>query len=244
MDNESSAMRIEESFPLIVCLNLDRRPDRRLRAWEQFSREELSVERLSAPDAAEMSRVSSRRYEKAGPRACAVAHRMAWREARKRGAPAVLVFEDDVILTDGFRRKLELWLASVPHDWRILYLGGVFRDPPTMIAPGLLRVTGRTWDMHAYAVHANAIPGLNRAVAPLSWPQTRGTVPSAVPQALDTVIPVLHQDLPTYAPWPPLAWQPLGLSNNEIARRGNYRADGQQNLLRDAVAHLPALAGC
>jgi GR25 family glycosyltransferase involved in LPS biosynthesis len=104
MDNESSAMRIEESFPLIVCLNLDRRPDRRLRAWEQFSREELSVERLSAPDAAEMSRVSSRRYEKAGPRACAVAHRMAWREARKRGAPAVLVFEDDVILTDGFRR--------------------------------------------------------------------------------------------------------------------------------------------
>ena len=171
----SNPMRIEEAFPLIVCLNLDRRPDRRLRAWEQFTREGLNVERLSAPDAAEMSCVTSRRYEKTGPRACAVGHRMAWREARRRGASAALVFEDDVILAEGFYRKLDLWLTSVPQDSRLLYLGGVFRDPPTMIAPGLLRVTGRTWDMHAYAVHANAIPGLNRAVAPLSWPQTRGT---------------------------------------------------------------------
>jgi GR25 family glycosyltransferase involved in LPS biosynthesis len=232
-------MRIEEAFPLIVCLNLDRRPDRRLRAWEQFTREGLRVERVSAPDAAEMSRVSRRRYEKVGPRACAVGHRIAWREACRRGASAVLVFEDDVILADGFYSKLESWLTSVPQDWRLLYLGGVFRDPPTLISPGLLRVTGRTWDMHAYAVHAEAIPLLNRAVAPLSRARIRGTSPSSVPQALDTVIPLLHQDLPTYAPWPPLAWQPLGLSNNEIARRGNYRADGQQNLLREAVSHLP-----
>ena len=34
-----------------VCLNLARRPDRRIQAWEQFRREGLSVDRLVAPDA-------------------------------------------------------------------------------------------------------------------------------------------------------------------------------------------------
>jgi len=162
------AMTIEAAFPLIVCLNLDRRPDRRLRAWEQFRREGLTVERLSAPDAAEMGIAQPRGYSKAGPRACAVAHRLAWREARRRGVSAVLVFEDDVVLAESFRHKLEAWLAVVPHDWRLLYLGGVFRDPPELIAPTLLRVSGRTWDMHAYAVHTEALSALTGAVAPLS----------------------------------------------------------------------------
>lgn len=241
-------MTIEAAFPLIICLNLDRRPDRRLRAWEQFRREGMTVQRLSAPDAAEMEITEPREYEKTGPRACAVAHRLAWREARKQAVSAVLVFEDDVVLVEGFRRKLEALLAVVPDNWRLLYLGGVFRDPPDLVAPSLLRVSGRTWDMHAYAVRTAAISALHGAVAPLSRrhqgahenrTQTAGFSFSREPQALDTAIPVLHRALPTYAPWPPLAWQTTGLSNNEITRRGNYRPDGQQNVLREAVAHLP-----
>ena len=254
---------IEEFFPVRFCLNLDRRPDRRLRAWEQFRREGLEVDRLRAPDAAEMGVTEARGFEKVGPRACAVAHRLAWREARRRLMTlqaqertfthgAVLVFEDDVVLPPGFREKLQAWLALVPDDWQLIYLGGVFRDPPELMAPGLLRVSGRTWDMHAYAVRMESLSVLHRVVAPLSWrPPGRDTSTIAshdeaaerslllAPQALDTVIPLLHASLPTYAPWPPLAWQPMGLSNNEVALRGNYRPDGQQAICREAVAHLP-----
>jgi GR25 family glycosyltransferase involved in LPS biosynthesis len=195
-----------------------------------------------------MKIAESRSYEKPGPRACAAAHRLAWREARRCGSSSVLIFEDDVVLANGFRQKLETWLAAVPDDWQILYLGGVFLDPPELIAPEVLRVSGRTLDMHAYAVRTQAISALSRVVAPLSW-RSKGTVESRTEtighsilgekRALDTAIPVLHASLPTYAPWPPLAWQTMGLSNNEIARRGNYRADGQQDIWREAVAHLP-----
>ena len=206
------------------------------------------MERLPAPDAAEMGIAEPRRYEKVGPRACAVAHRLAWREARRRGVSSVLVFEDDVVLAEGFRSRLEGFLAVVPDHWRLLYLGGVFRDPPDLIAPGLLRVTGRTWDMHAYAVRTEALSALHDVVAPLSHrrsspsaqPPIIGSLPVwSEPQALDVAIPTLHTTRPTYAPWPPLAWQSTGLSNNEIARRGNYGADGRQNICREAVAHLP-----
>lgn len=239
-------MTIEEFFPARFCLNLDRRPDRKLRAWEQFRREGLAVERLPAPDAAEMGITETRGYEKIGPRACAAAHRLAWREARKQRAGAVLVFEDDVVLAQEFREKLEAWLRVVPGDWAMLYLGGVFRDPPELIAPGLLRVRGHTWDMHAYAVRAEVFSMLHRVVAPLSFRRERGRpAPSAQQkphEALDTIIPHLHGTMPVYAPWPPLAWQPQGLSNTEIAKRGNYRKDGQQALMRYAVEHLPGAA--
>lgn len=238
---------IEKFFPARFCLNLDRRPDRKLRAWEQFRREGMTVERLAAPDAAEMGITEPRGYEKIGPRACAAAHRLAWREARRRGAEAVLVFEDDVILAQGFRERLEAWLEAVPHDWTMLYLGGVFRDPPEMIARGLLRVRGHTWDMHAYAVKAESFSALHHVVAPLSFRRRKtrremefpSSIREKAPEALDTVIPFLHATMPVYAPWPPLAWQPQGLSNIEIAKRGNYRPDGQQALMRHAVAHLP-----
>jgi GR25 family glycosyltransferase involved in LPS biosynthesis len=245
---------IEETFPARFCLNLDRRPDRRLRAWDQFRRAQLDVERLAAPDAVEMRIIESRGYEKPGPRACAAAHRLAWRSAERRGAEAVLILEDDVVLVDSFRKKLEACLLNLPANWQLFYLGGVFRDPPELIAPGLVRVWGRTWDMHAYAVRKEAFATLHRLVAPLSWRRSRITtavactpqlcerdVPDVVPtpMAIDTVIPSIHSRFPTYAAWPLLAWQSEGLSNNENARRGNYTPDGLQVLCTEAVAHLP-----
>jgi len=232
--------RMLDDIPLKLCLNLDRRPDRRLWAWEQFRREKLDVQRVAAPDAAGLCIREKRHFEDVGPRACAIAHRLAWREARRAAAAAVLVFEDDVVLSQDFSRRFESWMEAVPKDWQLLYLGCVFLDPPSVVRPGLLRVTGRTWDMHAYAVRSDVLPRLQRVVAPLSW---RGHLPLELekqgPLALDTVIPPLHHELRVYAPWPPLAWQHAGLSNNSGCSRGNYRDDGTQLFNRAALVHLP-----
>lgn len=139
------------------------------------------------------------------------------------------------MLAEGFREKLERWLAAVPEEWALLYLGGVFIDPPELVAPGLLRVHGRTWDMHAYAVKTRWLPELHRAVRPLGFRKTGDTRD----EALDTVVPTLHARLPVYAPWPPLAWQARGISNNEVGFRSNYGPQGRQVLYEEAVAHLP-----
>jgi len=108
-------------FP-IYCLNLARRPDRRIQAWQQFRREGMDVQRITAPDALPVT--EARGWRNKGARACAAAHRLAWRAARKAGAEGVIVFEDDVVLCRGFRERLAALV--LPEDWEVLYFGCVF----------------------------------------------------------------------------------------------------------------------
>lgn len=74
------------------------------------------------------------------------------KRARHLSEDRVVVFEDDVVLCQGFADRLRLAVENLPHDWMVLYFGCVFRTTPGMVAPGLLRVTGPTWDMHGYMI--------------------------------------------------------------------------------------------
>lgn len=65
----------------MVCLNLDRRPDRKLQAWRQFRREGLGVKRIAAMDAVGIQ--DARGWRNVGARACALSQRVAWRWARR-----------------------------------------------------------------------------------------------------------------------------------------------------------------
>ena len=146
------------------CLNLSRRPDRRLREWSQFRREELKVKRLEAPDAFAVA--EARSWRNKGMRACALAHRLAWREGRQAGAGATLVFEDDVVLCCGFRQRLEA--LELPDDWGILYFGCVMQTPPKQNSIGLLRIRGPVLDMHAYLIRSEFAAEVSREYAGVS----------------------------------------------------------------------------
>jgi hypothetical protein len=78
---------IDASECSILCLNLARRSDRRVAAWQQFRRDGV-VQRITAPDALPVE--ESRGWRNKGARACAAAHRLAWRAARKEGAQGVI----------------------------------------------------------------------------------------------------------------------------------------------------------
>ena len=245
----------------IYCLNLARRPDRRIQAWQQFRREGLEIARLIAPDA--MSVTEARGWRNKGARACAAAHRLAWREARREGAEAVIVFEDDVVLCRGFRERLEA--LELPEDWAVLYFGCVFREPPELVLPGLLRVTGPSWDMHGYMLRRRVWEELGRELGKCSWRQRDGgaegprdegrggnqgagrtgnlTERGKEDTACDVILAERHGRYPAYAVWPPMAWQVAGLSNNENSVRGNYRKDGTQGIYRECIRHLPGVEG-
>ncbi len=216
------------------CLNLARRPDRRLQAWRQFRREGLEVERVVAADALGID--EGRGWRNKGARACAAGHRLAWRQGRRAGAGLVVVFEDDVVLCRGFRERLAGLV--LPEDWQIVYFGCVFRSRPEVAAPGLLRVTGPTWDRHGYLLRSTVWPLLSRALANVSH---RGRDPLLNDTACDVIMAEFHSRVPTYAVWPPMAWQVEGLSNNENCIRGNYRTDGTQRILRHNILHLPGV---
>jgi hypothetical protein len=78
-----------------------------------------------------------------------------------------MVFEDDVVLCRGFGERLAG--IELPNDWAVLYFGCVFRTAPEVISPELLRVTGPTWDMHAYLLRREVWEKVSQELGAVSW---------------------------------------------------------------------------
>lgn len=217
-----------------LYLNLDRRPDRRLAFLRQLRVIGISPERIPAPDA--LSCQDERNWRNTGSRACSIGHRLAWRHAWRSKHENALVLEDDAILSPNFKTRLETLV--LPEDWSVCYLGCLFREPPTLVHPGLLRV-GATFDMHAYIIRGSFAKILSPA---LRQPSRRGRgvpVPPEQRTAIDVILSNHHATHAAYAVWPPMAWQAEGLSNIEHSYRGNYHPDGRQRIYEEAIARLP-----
>ncbi len=218
----------------LYCINLNRRPDRKIRAWGQFRRHGLAVQRIAGPDAFAVH--ETRGWECTGYRACAAGHRMAWRRARKAGAAAAIVMEDDVVLCPDFGdrfRQLEL-----PDDWGVFFFGCCFEPPgPEMLPNGLLKVRGGTFDNHAYAIRAELWPELSAVFRKLSARKGEWSLP--VTAVNDRILSEWHKRCAFYSVWPPMAWQATGLSNNQNIINGNTDCCGRQIPFPEAVAHLP-----
>jgi GR25 family glycosyltransferase involved in LPS biosynthesis len=125
----------------IVCISLDRRPDR----WATFKARAdvagLPVERLSAVDAKEFvahkhpavsvltsynieNKVRRSGYEIDAPGAvgASLSHFKAWNQLRESSAPAMLIFEDDADLPADLKLRLEQLLTMLPADWDMIQL--------------------------------------------------------------------------------------------------------------------------
>lgn len=143
------------TFDRIVCINLDRRPDR----WQGIQQQLAdagwpfgSVERFSAVDG---RTVPPPRWWRAGAGAwgCHQSHVAVMQRAVQDGITSLLVLEDDAVLAEGFAHRAQEFLAAVPHDWDGLMLGGQHLNPPEMLSCGIVRVLNgnRT---HAYALRS------------------------------------------------------------------------------------------
>jgi GR25 family glycosyltransferase involved in LPS biosynthesis len=129
-----SGLRVDD-IPM-VCISLDRRPDR----WTAFQRYAnaagIKVDRLSAVDAKQFEawshpavslgtahnlKYKTRRayYEIDAPGAvgASLSHFKAWTMARDTNAPAFIVFEDDAPIMPDFKKRLEKVLADLPPSW-------------------------------------------------------------------------------------------------------------------------------
>ena len=166
-------MRIDEIQ--MLCISLDRRPDR----WAAFKNSSefagVTVTRLPAVDAKEFDAVNhpsvslltahnikhkSRRahYEidTAGAVGASLSHIKAWEALVNSNAPALIVFEDDITIPVDFRRRLQQLVSELPESWDVItfyntiYVAGrgCKADPAT--AP-LYSCTG-LMGAHAYMV--------------------------------------------------------------------------------------------
>lgn len=105
------------AFDAIVCINLDRRPDRWVRMYRRFEALGIAerVRRVSAVETPDNHHIG-----------CALSHRRVIEQARRQGWNSVLVFEDDVLFLQGTIWLLRRAMAELNRQpWTICYLGGI-----------------------------------------------------------------------------------------------------------------------
>lgn len=165
-------------FDRVVCVNLDRRPDR----WKRFQENLTSiswpfkgVERFRAIDGL-VAPTPAGWISGPGAWGCLQSHRRILEDALHDNLSSILVLEDDAFFPPEFAEEVGAFLKKVPVDWQCLMLGGQhikFQErPPVRVGSGVLRCVNcqRT---HAYALRGSLIRDLYQRWQ--SWvPKTTG----------------------------------------------------------------------
>jgi GR25 family glycosyltransferase involved in LPS biosynthesis len=128
-------------FKKIVCINLDRRPERWQRIHAQFGRHGIHhVQRFPAVDGETVAKPAGWTHS-AGAYGCLLSHVEVIREAQRSNAPSVLIFEDDTVLDPDFQTRFASFSKEVPDDWDMLYFGALHKDEPLKISEHVGRIT-------------------------------------------------------------------------------------------------------
>jgi GR25 family glycosyltransferase involved in LPS biosynthesis len=142
---------INEAFPHKVCINLDRRPER----WQQmrlkFARHGIrSVRRFPALDGDRLD-IPAHWLHTPGAYGCLRSHLRVVGEARRRGLPSVLIFEDDAVFDPHLRKKFRAYIKQLPPDWDMLFFGALHKDELIRVSDNIVRLT-RSNSTYAYAL--------------------------------------------------------------------------------------------
>lgn len=150
-----------DTFDRVVVINLLRRPDRLSSFRSQLSGWPFRQPIVSAAADGWKAKLPSSWVSGPGSYGCWASHTTVLREAIAAGVESLLVLEDDAVLAPNFAVKAESFLATVPDDWQMLFLGGQHHSgQPSEILPGVVRCTNcqRT---HAYAVRGQCLKDLH-----------------------------------------------------------------------------------
>jgi glycosyl transferase, family 25 len=179
-------------FSRIVCINLDRRPDRWRRVRTRFSNHGIeAVERFAAVDG---SRVAVPEIWKGleGAYGCLRSHMDVVAAARTDRKDDVLIFEDDVEFAPDLAARFARAMTQLPDDWDILYLGGIHAHQPCLVGDSLARVS-RTLSTFAYAIRARAFDAVLE-------------IDPGIPVPVDDQLTRVQSRLACYCIFPHVAW--------------------------------------
>ena len=128
-------------FPHKICINLERRPERWREMCAKFERCGIrGVERFAAIDG-ERAIVPPNWLDSPGAYGCLRSHLEVVQEARRLGAPSVLIFEDDAAFDPQLYEKFAKYFPQVPSDWDMLFFGANHMAAPVTVSENVVRIT-------------------------------------------------------------------------------------------------------
>lgn len=164
----------------VICINCAHRPDRKAHAEKEFER--LGISPVIWFDGHTEVVVDGRVSGNAG---CTASHRGVLEIIAHNRWERTMVFEDDfeVIYSD-FHERFERFIAQLPADWNLFYLGGGYAEKPIRrVSPRVFQVAGMM-TTSSYAI---------------TWQQARRMAPyvSGV-GPIDSIFQGFNLNAPTY----------------------------------------------
>ena len=139
----------------IICLNLEKRTDRKDICDSIFKKFNLNVEYFNAVDG---TTLPQRGKITPGHRGCCMSHKKIFEYILSNNWENVLILEDDVEFDDNLHLLFEQYYNEVPLDWQLLYFGGNHNSlTPKLVSAHVHRLV-KTYTTHCYAVKRNIIP--------------------------------------------------------------------------------------
>lgn len=189
---------INDFFDKIYCINLDRRPDKWLKSFEEFSKNNLIVDRVSAIDGNNLGKTRINPWELG----CFQSHILVLRDMIKNGYEKILVLEDDIEFMSDVQTYFVNNAGLIPTNWQMLYFGGNHINPPIPINSVISKIT-RTYTTASYGITKNTAQGLINRAEKRSTGQTQ----------IDVMYSEIHHSSNCYTFSPKIAWQRPGWSD-------------------------------
>ncbi len=242
-------MDFEATVPLKFWMNQGRHATRRIETETRLEDAGISAERFPGvcvrPKFQQKSEVAAALFHHVGPPTApleepirgypsaktygrALTQRLAIREARRRGAPVVLLLEDDWVIHPNF--KTLLGTVELPVDWGVLHLGAVHLEAPEWVGTRVVRAT-QVVESSGMMVRASHYRQVMRQL------DRHGKTD-------DATLGCPGPEIPTYACYPNLLWLDLAIPETHGTDGPYFTRDGKQTCHVAAVAHLlPELIG-
>lgn len=139
-------------------INLPHRTDRLRIAKQQFAKAGMDMPIIFPAIDAKKLGITGMTEANQGLIGCFMSHYFILQNAILSGYKRIAIFEDDILLVNGFKEKLNTGLFEVPDKWELLYLGYYERTGSGKVQVSQnITIPKNTWGTHAYMVQGDGI---------------------------------------------------------------------------------------
>ena len=208
-------MTVNEFFGRVCYINLNKRLDRKRDMEKALAMNRITATRVIGIEGnqwrwkADQYRAPLKAFEGvAGGTSTQIS---ILRKAIMDEIESVLILEDDCAFTENFPEKFNEWSEHVPHDWDLMYLGGLngVGSYVKSIEEHVVSVTNMM-STHAYAVSKKALVEVYETMYK-NFPYLE--------ESADGYLRILQNELNAYAFNPPMIWQKADHSDIQNAHR-------------------------